>query len=166
MVWKKIVGLENYYEVSDCGHIKSLRSNKILSQRIWSGYAVVRLQLPDGSITTKGVHRLMMETFCPLESYENMAVNHIDHDKLNNTLTNLEWMTNEENIKEAYEAGLHKSRHKGGNNKKAVKCLETGEVYESAAAAARAINIKSAGKIGEAIRNPSKTCGGFHWTRP
>ena len=166
MIWKKVIGLEDYYEVSDCGHVKSLRSNKILSQRIWGGYATVRLQLLDGSTTTRSVHRLMMETFCPLENYDNMVVNHIDHDKLNNTLANLEWMTNEENVREAYSAGLHESKHKGGNNKRAVKCVETGKIYESAAAAARAINIKSTGKIGDAIKDPHKTCGGFHWVRP
>ena len=31
MIWKKLAGLEDYYEISDCGHVKSLRSNKILS---------------------------------------------------------------------------------------------------------------------------------------
>ena len=166
MTWKELPGYEGLYEVSDTGLVKSLRSNKILSQRQWDNYLVVRLQRVDGTITTKGVHRLVMETFCPLEDYTNMTVNHIDHDKINNQLNNLEWMTNADNIRESFQAGLHKQNHKGGNNKMPVECVETGEVFDSAAAAARKVNIKSPGKIGDAIKNPTKTCGGYHWKRP
>ena len=41
---------------------------------------------------------------------------------------------------------------------------ETGEIFESSAAAARQVGIASRGKIGDAIKNPNKTCGGYHWT--
>lgn len=166
MIWKEIPGYEGLYEVSDTGLVKSLRTNKILSQRQWDNYLVVGLRNKEGTNTTKGVHRLVMEAFCPLENYNDMTVNHIDHDKLNNQLSNLEWMTNADNVRESFVAGLHKQNHKGGNNKKPVQCVETGEIFESAAAAARAVNIKSKGKIGDAIKNPAKTCGGYHWKRP
>lgn len=162
-MWTAVYGYEGRYEINESGQIKSLMTNQIISQRYDSkGYLKVSLR-KDGKQTSKGVHRLLMETFCPIEGMENLTVNHINHIKDDNRLENLEWITNAENVKEAYAAGLHLHKHKGGNNKKAVRCVETGQEYESAAAAARAVGIASKGKIGDACKNSNKTCGGYHW---
>ena len=162
-MWYDLYGFEGKYQINKEGQIKSLARNIIISQRYDNkGYLIVSLINKEGKQTTKGVHRLLMETFCPVEDMENLTVNHINHIKDDNRLENLEWISNSENIKEAYSFGLHKGKHKGGNNKKAVRCVETGEVFESGAAAARSIGIKSRGKIGDAI-NSGKRCGGYHW---
>ena len=162
-MWYDLYGFEGKYQINKEGQVKSLARNIIISQRYGKkGYLIVQLTNKEGKKTTKGVHRLLMETFCPVEGMENLTVNHINHIKDDNRLENLEWMSNSENVKEAYNSGLHKGKHKGGNNKKAVRCVETGKIFESGAAAARAIGIKSKGKIGDAI-NSGKRCGGYHW---
>lgn len=100
-----------------------------------------------------------METFNPCDGMKELTVNHINHIKDDNRLENLEWMSNKDNVKEAYKAG----RHKGGNNRLPVRCIETQQIYSSNAEAARAVGIKSYGKIGVAAKDQTKTCGGYHW---
>ena len=52
------------------------------------------------------VHRLVMETFRPISNPNEMQVNHIDGDRNNNSLSNLEWVTVKENVKHAFRLGL------------------------------------------------------------
>lgn len=52
------------------------------------------------------VHRLVLKTFNPVEGMENLQVNHIDGDKKNNHLENLEWCTQSENQRHAFRMGL------------------------------------------------------------
>lgn len=52
------------------------------------------------------VHRAVMETFNPVEGMENLQVNHIDGDKSNNCLSNLEWAERSENMRHAFESGI------------------------------------------------------------
>lgn len=164
-MWTPVYGFEELYEMTKEGQIKSLRSNRIISQRYnTKGYLIVILTKKDGSRTTKAVHRLILETFNPVENMESLTVNHINHIKDDNRLENLEWMTNSDNVKEAYQAGLHEgTHHYDGWNNKAVVCIETGEEFESYRAAARKIGITSSGKIGDACKDSTKTCGGYHW---
>jgi len=97
-IWKEIVGLEGLYQVSTYGRVKSLKYGKerILKQSKSSrGYLIVCLSI-EGKIFNKFVHRLVAITFIP--NPENKGdVNHIDEDKTNNRLENLNWMTAKEN---------------------------------------------------------------------
>lgn len=99
----------NYY-VTDDGRVWSERSNKFLSQtKDKDGYMKVALcstDLPPKKVHRYSVHRLIMENFCPVPNMEQLQVNHIDGDKTNNCLHNLEWVTCEENIHHAIENGL------------------------------------------------------------
>lgn len=68
--------------------------------------------------TTQGrkflmVHRLMMETFSPAKDSEKLQVNHIDGNKSNNSLKNLEWCTQAENIQHSIKNGLRNNMPKG-----------------------------------------------------
>ncbi len=68
-------------------------------------YWTTTLQTHDGRFVKRSIHRLLMETFIP--NPENKKhVNHIDGDKSNNSLDNLEWVTEKENVKHAIELGL------------------------------------------------------------
>lgn len=162
-MWKPIPKFDKY-EINELGYVRNKQSGKFLTPRQNAdGYLVFNLQTNDNQSTTKGMHRLLMETFCPIEGMETLTVNHINHIKDDNRLENLEWMTIVENTKEAYAAGLHIGRHKGGNNRRAVRCIETGEIFESGAKAVKALSLTSRGKVGEACHNHQKTCGGYHW---
>ena len=68
------------------------------------GYKQVVLTGTDGKRTTISVHRLVAITFMDLQ--DGLQVNHRDGDKLNNSLSNLEWCTQEDNMKHAHRTGL------------------------------------------------------------
>lgn len=48
-----------------------------------------------------GIHRLVMSTFKPISNKDTMTVDHLDHNKRNNKLSNLEWVTQKENLERA-----------------------------------------------------------------
>ena len=60
----------------------------------------------DGKRHRYSVHRLILENFNPVEGMENLQVNHIDGNKENNKLENLEWITCKENIQHAIDNNL------------------------------------------------------------
>ena len=66
----------------------------------------MRLVSKDDKRHTYSVHRLVLENFCPTAEMNNLQVNHIDGNKENNSLSNLEWMTCLENIHHAMDNNL------------------------------------------------------------
>jgi len=92
-IWKPIVGYEELYEVSNLGRVKNCRFNKIKKPRIRAKYYSVTL-FKDGKLKDFTVHRMMAEAF--LENKKE-CVNHIDGNRLNNNLNNLEWVSHREN---------------------------------------------------------------------
>ena len=72
------------------------------------------------------IHRLVLMTFNPVDGMEKLQVNHIDGDKSNNNLSNLEWCTQSENQKHAFKMGL--LSRKGEKNSQAK--LTENDVYE------------------------------------
>lgn len=95
------------YYARDDGTIYSAKSNKILSPQLdKNGYEKVQMMSDDGKRHRYSVHRLILENFNPVEGMENLQVNHIDGDKRNNKLNNLEWVTCQENISHAINNNL------------------------------------------------------------
>lgn len=93
-VWKTIP-FENRYAVSNTGKVKNRRTEWVKSLRK-DRYGYERVTLyPSGKTHT--VHRLVMLTFSPEGEKEGLQVNHIDGDKTNNHIGNLEWVTAREN---------------------------------------------------------------------
>ena len=92
-IWKVINGYENY-EVSSFGKVRNTKTGRILKQATLSGYYCVGLS--SGKTKTYSVHQLVAKTFI-LNPENKQQVNHKDKNKLNNTIQNLEWVTNKEN---------------------------------------------------------------------
>lgn len=91
--------------INEAGQILSLYSNKILKLYItWDGYARITVNKKQYK-----VHRLVAETLIP-NPHNLPQVNHIDGNKLNNAVDNLEWCTAKDNLVHAYKIGLHPGR--------------------------------------------------------
>lgn len=119
MIWKPVVGYEGLYEVSDTGIVRSvphyvLRSNGrkffvketyLKPDRHKKGYLRVKITDATGVEHFPLVHRLVAEAFIP--NPENKPfINHIDAQTDNNSVDNLEWVTNKENMEHASKMGL------------------------------------------------------------
>jgi predicted XRE-type DNA-binding protein len=123
-VWKKLVGYEGLYDISSRGRVKRLRRVVKIKKSNGSYYDyIITERILKNSLTTYGyykislgpkkdrksvlVHRLVGITF--LVNIDNKPqINHIDGDKTNNNVENLEWVTNQENAIHAHKTGLRK----------------------------------------------------------
>ena len=130
-VWKDIKGMEGCYQISNKGRVKALErvvlrsvnGNIHIKEHIVKGSKDTKgyLQLDarvDGKRIVKLIHRLVAEAFIDNPNkYE--QVNHKDGNKLNNDVSNLEWVTATENIRHACRTGLHKPNYgvEHGNHK-------------------------------------------------
>lgn len=117
--WKDIKGFEGMYQISNLGKVKTLNYKNTGEERIRAnsltkdGYLKIRL-LYKGKDKTVGVHRLVAEAFIPnIENKE--TVNHIDGNKQNNIVENLEWANRKEQMVHAYKLKLKKAK-KGIDN--------------------------------------------------
>lgn len=125
-LWKDIPEYEGYYQVSNLGNVKSLLDNKgrqrelILKLDTAAGYRQIALY-KNGIMKRFKVHRLVVFAFYGMSS---LQVNHINGNKTDNRLCNLEYVTQSENMKHAYRLGLEKPCDNGF--KKAVAMIRDG----------------------------------------
>ena len=120
-IFKEIHGYKGLYEISNFGNVKSLRKNKLMSSgwmnRNKEGNAYRFVDLYKKSTKEKKlIHRLVAEHFIenPLRK---PYINHIDNNPENNHYSNLEWVTNGENVKHAYDNNLILKDEKFYSNK-------------------------------------------------
>lgn len=107
-MWAEIPEVEGY-EASHKGEIRNKKTGKILHQFLGKdGY--LRIQIAG---KTRLVHRIIADTYLRKIDEKNF-VNHMDGDKQNNNVGNLEWVTRSENMVHAYTHGLKNST--GTNN--------------------------------------------------
>lgn len=132
---KEIKGYEGKYAICKNGDVVNLRFNKKLKPQFnYSGYLHVVLY-KNRQARTFSLHRLVANTYIP--NYLNKPqVNHIDGNKTNNNVSNLEWVTASENQKHAYKF-LNKKRR----FKRLINNI-TGQIYESVEEAAILNNVK------------------------
>lgn len=103
-IWKDVPNYEGRYLVSNTGKVYSVLYKKELSYYLQDGYKFVKLQ-KQRNAKNISIHRLVAITFIP--NVENKKeVNHIDGNKLNNSVNNLEWCTHKENVHHAINTGL------------------------------------------------------------
>ena len=95
-VFKPIEGYEDLYEVSNEGRVRNKTTGRILKPFSAKGYLKVNL-CKDGISKFKSIHRLVANAFIP-NPLNLPEVNHIDENKLNNNVDNLEWCSRQYNI--------------------------------------------------------------------
>tara|TARA_R110000822_G_scaffold79199_4_gene189569 strand:+ start:206 stop:682 length:477 start_codon:yes stop_codon:yes gene_type:complete len=99
-IFKDVPGYEKIYQVSNFGRVKSLigLTDRILKANVvGSGYNAISLS-KEGKVVTKRIHQLVAMSFLGHEPNGHaLVVNHIDFDKTNNHVSNLEIVTNREN---------------------------------------------------------------------
>ena len=105
-IYKPIKGYEGLYEVSNLGNVKSFKHKQpiILKPKMIKGYPTVSLCI-NGQCKQFGIHRLVAESFINKIPDKN-EINHIDGNKANNSVDNLEWCTHTENVRHAFRTGL------------------------------------------------------------
>jgi hypothetical protein len=110
--WECIEGFPDY-QISNLGRIKSFKQcrgvNEKILKSLHSKYGYLQICFcTKGKIKKFYIHRLMLQTFKPILNSELYQCNHIDGNKRNNDIDNLEWCTPSENNQHAYNTGLHK----------------------------------------------------------
>lgn len=184
-LWKPIKGYEDKYEISNYGRVRSLPiksknkdtyrtvKGKILKPNQCRGYYTIGL-LKNGKFKTLRIHRLVAQTF--IENKNNYpAVNHIDGNKKNNRVDNLEWCTYSHNIKEAFRLGLKKPSEKQKevvrqyckkNKTKSVIQLDMNDNFikewTSAVEVERELGINRK-NISSCVHKKCKSAGGYKW---
>ena len=168
-----------YYQVSNYGNVRSkdryvkanknggikllkgqpmkLTVNKAYRNDAKTGYTVVNLR-KEGKNKVAVVHRLVALTFIPNDDTTKEFVNHIDGDKTNNTVENLEWVTTGENNQHAFNTGLRNPR--GVRVEQCDLNNNLIAVYKSVTEASKQTGI-SRGSISHNINGRQKTCGEF-----
>ena len=173
--WKDIKGYEGLYQISNLGRVKSLSridsrghklNEKILKPKI-RGYGYKAVMLSKNNIhKLYYIHRLVAEAFIP--NPDNLpCVNHIDENKNNNCIENLEWCTRKYNTnygtRSKRQSEKMKGKYTGSNHPQArkIKCITTGEIFITIKEACEKYKIKQPsitacckGKIKSAGKHP------------
>lgn len=144
-IWKDIKDCEGRYQISNIGRVKSLARDVVCGmgnvvrfperilkpQNTTDGYFGVNIKI-NGKYRLRKIHRFVAQAFIPNPN-DLPQVNHIDGNKLNNSVENLEWVTPHENILHSWKVGLstsHDGYHGGGSPRRAVVLThkDTGDI--------------------------------------
>ena len=122
-IWKNIQGFSGY-QVSNLGRVRTHNKttytirhgirhwkDRILKQKIRKDNCCQVNLWRDGESTTHYVHRLVAETFLGIPN-DDMTINHKDGNRLNNCVTNLEWLSRADNIRHGFNNNLYSTQKK------------------------------------------------------
>jgi hypothetical protein len=167
--WKSILGYESYL-VSSLGEVKRIYKNKVEKTltKINNGHDYMCVCLCKNGIAKRFyVHRIVASAFLD-NSEKKDEVNHIDGDRQNNSLLNLEWVTRSENHIHRYKVLKRDATNKGKfgllnwNSKKVAMYNLNGDlikIYPAVMEAARDLKINDS-SIRGVIYGKQKTCKG------
>ena len=172
------------YEIAQDGTCRNVKSKHIMSPD-WGKNGYGRYTFTIQGVKSKHlIHRLVLSAWGQVpEKYlqlgltkDNLQVNHLDGNKRNNHISNLEYVTAKENIEHRDKILNHQNKSDDWENqkypKKKVLCVETGIVFDSSYAAAEWVIQEQkltsslavvAGCIRQCCRGESKFSRGFHW---
>lgn len=113
-IWKDVIGYEGLYQVSNLGNVKRIGSFRGVNKKYLNNYNLIPMDNGKGYLRIKltknnkskriMLHRIIAEAF--LENiYNKPFINHINSNRKDNRLENLEWCTQSENVKHAVNAG-------------------------------------------------------------
>ena len=177
--WKDIEGYEGHYQISNLGNVKSLyHKNKCgiiyrekILKPVFNGKNYQISLCSGGNVKIYLIHRLVAKAFL---GKSDLLVDHIDGNKLNNNINNLEYVTPRENTIRAYKSNLI-NIPKGKNNynygKPSKKRKRIGQyddnenlikVWDYADMITKELNI-NASNIRSCCRNKRNKAGGFVW---
>lgn len=165
-IWKDIAGYEGYYQVSNFGRVKRFGSVKNLKPGDnGHGYLYVNLSVKN---KTKSfyVHRLVAIAFIenPLDK---KTVNHVNGNKSDNSIENLEWATQSENSQHGFDTGLirqNKGKDNPGNRAVVQKTIN-GDVLNTFYSLKNAMDETGvfSQNIGACCSGKYKQAGGYKW---
>jgi hypothetical protein len=176
-VWKDIPGYEGHYQVSTYGKVRSMNYmghqgvvRELKQQHTYDGYCRVSLMM-NGRKKCITTHILVAKTF--IQNPKNKPqVNHIDGNKDNNSVNNLEWVTPEENIQHSIKTGLRHPEireYLSGGNHYASKSIYqydfSGNLikkWNCVSEAARHYSCKPSAII-NCSKGRIKSCRGYMW---
>ena len=135
---EKFKQLEDYpeYQISTHGRVFRIRDGREVKPLTNAdGYLQVSLNRFNTSAPKYPyVHRLVAKTFLPNSDPNKKIVDHLDNDPLNNCVSNLEWISQRENVRRGLQYRIY-SNHR-------ILCVESGVVYESISDASKQLKIR------------------------
>jgi hypothetical protein len=163
----KFVTIKDYpnYEINSFGVVRNKKNNKIIRSFINNHYYRINLR-NNGIVKNLYLHRVLGLVFIPNPNGFS-EINHIDGNKLNYSLSNLEWCNSKQNKLHARVNGLQVSKI-GKDSKLSKKVqqydlnLNLIKVWDSVMDIERELNIKN-GAISNCCLGKSKTSNGFIW---
>lgn len=174
--WKTWKHIENYpeYRISKDGRVYSERRKCLLDFKPRGGYIKVTLMNEKMGKISTGIHRLVASAYIP-NPHNYPVVNHLDGNKSNNRVENLEWTTYQGNARHAFDNGLVSKYRKAGHKLKTLKPnsrrvgkydldgVSLLQEYDSIACAARDIGVRPSNISGVCRGDKQKTAGGYKW---
>lgn len=152
------------YAVSNLGHVKNVKTDRVLSvcERDGNGtgtYLSVNLSVEPNRCKMFYVHRLVAAAFLP--NPNNLPeINHKDQNKTNPRLSNLEWCDRRHNM--TYGDVVDRIIRSKVNHSPEFICLETGAIYTNQMAAARELGLNHR-HVNDVLHGRLKSTGGYHF---
>lgn len=158
-----INNIRTSYYITEEGQCYNSNTGKYLKgqENVKNGYFSYNLTMPNGDKKRCYAHRLVAEAYLPKDDINKNQVNHIDGNKLNNAINNLEWVSQSENQQHAIKNELKKVQH--------IFCFTPEKKlvaeYKNIEEASCAVKI-SQSIISQEINKEIKTLsGGFYWSK-